>query len=84
VRSLSILIDTNRAHLDAILDDVHPTLASVQNNLPDLNRALAIAGPAFLGQSAAGSHGPWLDIYVAALGPDILGILDGALNGGSP
>lgn len=84
VRSLSILIDSNRAHLDAILDDVHPTLASVQNNLPDLNRALAIAGPAFLGQSTAGSHGPWLDIYVAALGPDILGILDGALNGGSP
>jgi phospholipid/cholesterol/gamma-HCH transport system substrate-binding protein len=78
VRSLSTLIDTNRAQLDAILDDLHPTLAVVQSNLPDLNRALAISGPAFYGQSLAGTHGPWLDIYVAALGPDIMGILDGA------
>jgi phospholipid/cholesterol/gamma-HCH transport system substrate-binding protein len=84
VRSLSRLIDANRANLDAILDDLHPTLATVRANLPDLNRALAIAGPAFFGQSTAGSHGPWLDIYVAALGPDIIGILDGALNGAQP
>jgi phospholipid/cholesterol/gamma-HCH transport system substrate-binding protein len=84
VRSLSVLIDTNRANLDAILDDLHPTLATVSANLPDLNRALAIAGPGFLGQSTAGSHGPWLDIYVAALGPDIVGILDGALDTGQP
>lgn len=84
VRSLSVLIDTNRANLDAILDDLQPVLATVDSNLPDLNRALAIAGPAFLGQSTAGSHGPWLDIYVAALGPDILGILDGALDTGQP
>lgn len=84
VRSLSVLIDTNRAQLDAILDDLHPTLAVVDANLPDLNRALAMAGPGFLGQSTAGSHGPWLDIYVAALGPDIIGILDGALDLGQP
>ncbi|MEO7428589.1 MAG: MlaD family protein, partial [Acidimicrobiales bacterium] len=66
VRSLSRVIDTNRVQLDAILGDLHPTLAVVHSNLPDLNRALAIAGPAFFGQSLAGSHGPWLDIYVAA------------------
>lgn len=84
VRSLSRLIDTNRVQLDAILGDLHPTLAVVQSNLPDLNRALAIAGPAFFGQSLAGTHGPWLDIYVAALGPDIIGTLDGALNTGQP
>ena len=29
VRSLSALIETNRANLDAILDDLHPTLATV-------------------------------------------------------
>lgn len=77
VRSLSILIDTNAAELDAILDDLHPTLATVDANLPDLNRALAIAGPAFYGQSLAGSHGPWQDIYIAALGPDVIGVLEG-------
>jgi len=77
VRSLSRLIDTNAAELDAILDDLDPTLATVDANLPDLNRALAIAGPAFYGQALAGTHGPWQDIYVAALGPDIIGTLDG-------
>ena len=81
VRSLSLLIDTNREDLDAVLDDLHPILASVDANLPDLNRALAIAGPAFYGQTRAGTHGPWLDIYVAALGPDVLGLLDSTLNG---
>ncbi len=79
VRSLSILIDTNAAELDAILDDLHPTLATVDANLPDLNRALAYAGPAFYGQSLAGTHGPWQDIYVAALGPDVIGLLEGVL-----
>lgn len=76
VRSLSVLIDTNAAQLDAILSDIHPTLATVSANLPDLNRALALAGPAFYGQALAGTHGPWQDIYVAALGPDIIGILE--------
>jgi phospholipid/cholesterol/gamma-HCH transport system substrate-binding protein len=76
VRSLSVLIDTNAAELDAILDDLHPTLATVDANLPALNRGLALTGPAFYGQSLAGTHGPWQDIYIASLGPDILGILD--------
>jgi phospholipid/cholesterol/gamma-HCH transport system substrate-binding protein len=79
VRSLSLLIDTNAAQLDAILDDVHPTLETVDQNLPDLNRALALAGPAFYGQALAGTHGAWLDIYVAALGPDVIGVLEDAL-----
>ena len=81
VRSLSVLIDTNAAELDAILDDLHPTLATVQSNLPDLNRALAYAGPAFYGQALAGTHGPWQDIYIAALGPDIIGIIEDAQDG---
>jgi ABC-type transporter Mla subunit MlaD len=79
VRSLSVLIDTNAAELDAILDDLHPTLATVDANMAALNRGLAITGPAFYGQSLAGTHGPWQDIYVASLGPDIIGILEGAL-----
>lgn len=78
VRALSTLIDTNQVQLDAILDDLHPTLAVVQDNMPDLNRTLAVAGPAFFGQSLAGTHGPWLDVYVASLGPDIIGTLEDA------
>jgi phospholipid/cholesterol/gamma-HCH transport system substrate-binding protein len=76
VQALSRLISDNRAQLDAILDDLAPTLAVVDRNLPNLNSALAVAGPAFLGQSKAGSHGPWQDIYVAALGPDLIGVLE--------
>ena len=81
VKALSRLIEVNRAQLDAILDDLHPTLATVQSNLPDLNRALAYAGPAFYGQALAGTHGPWQDIYIAALGPDIIGIIEDAQDG---
>ena len=78
VQGLSRLIQANRASLDAILDDLAPTLATVDANLPDLNRALAVAGPAFYGQALAGTHGPWQDIYIAALGPDIIGVLEDA------
>lgn len=84
VRELSRVIEANRTQLDAILDDLDPTLATVKSNLPDLNRALAYGGPGFYGQSLAGSHGPWLDIYVAALGPDIIGVLDGATPSVAP
>ncbi len=84
VRSLSLLIDTNAAELDAILDDLHPTLATVEANLPALNRGLAFAGPAFYGQSLAGTHGPWQDIYVAALGPDIFGVLEDLTGQAAP
>ncbi|MGV3760339.1 MAG: MCE family protein [Actinomycetota bacterium] len=84
VRALSLLIDTNRANLDAVLDDLHPTLATVEANLPEVNRALAVLGPGFYGQAQAGTHGPWLDIYVAALGPDIVGILEDAVGTVAP
>jgi phospholipid/cholesterol/gamma-HCH transport system substrate-binding protein len=79
VRSLSVLIDTNAAQLDAILDDLDPALETVDRHLPDLNRALAVAGPAFYNQSLSGTHGPWQDIYVAALGPDVFGLLEGVV-----
>ena len=84
VQALSRLIEANRVSLDAILDDLAPTLATVDANLPDLNRALAVAGPAFYGQALAGSHGPWQDIYIAALGPDIIGVLEDATGQGQP
>ena len=79
VRSLSELIAQNEEQLGRILDDVHLVAERVEAHMPEINRALAIAGPAFYNQALAGSHGPWLDIYVAALGPDLLGILDGII-----
>jgi phospholipid/cholesterol/gamma-HCH transport system substrate-binding protein len=82
VVGLSRVISANQASLDQILDDLAPTLQTVKGNLPELNRALAIAGPAFYGQSLAGTHGPWQDIYIAALGPDIIGVLEDATGQG--
>jgi len=61
------------------LDDLLASADELAANLPDLNRALALAGPAFYGQSLAGTHGPWQDIYVAALGPDVIGVLEGVI-----
>jgi phospholipid/cholesterol/gamma-HCH transport system substrate-binding protein len=80
VQALGRLITVNELHLDAILDDLHPTLEVVRSNLPELNRILAYAGPGFAGQASAGTHGPWLDIYVGALGPDIIGVLEDATD----
>lgn len=84
VRALSLLIETNREQLDAILHDLHPTLATVERHLPTVNRALAVLGTALPGQAQAGTHGPWLDIYVAALGPDIIGLLESGLGTAPP
>ncbi len=56
----------------------------MEANLPEVNRALAVLGPGFYGQAQAGTHGPWLDIYVAALGPDIVGILEDAVGTVAP
>ncbi|MGH9186924.1 MAG: MlaD family protein [Acidimicrobiales bacterium] len=40
-----------------------------------LDVALAWLGPGFLQQVQAGTNGPWLEIFVRSLGPDILGTL---------
>lgn len=81
VTALAEVISANREQLDRLLTNLHPTLAAVDAELDDVNRALAWAGPGFMGQAIAGSHGPWLNIYVRTLGPvsatllcDVLGI----------
>ena len=69
VTALADVIADNRATLDNLLTNLHPTLAVVDSEMDDLNRALAWAGPGFYGQALAGSHGPWLNIFVRSLGP---------------
>lgn len=75
VEALSRVLREHSDELDRILDTLHPTLDVVDANFDDLNVALAVLGPAFLAQTQAGSHGPWIDIFVRALGPDVLGVL---------
>jgi phospholipid/cholesterol/gamma-HCH transport system substrate-binding protein len=71
VTGLADLIDANAAELDRLLTNLHPIVDAVAAEQDDVDRALAWAGPGFLGQTLAGSHGPWLDIFVRALGPDL-------------
>lgn len=80
---LARLLEANDARLQAILDELAPVVTVVDRRQADLNAALAYLGPANVVQSRAGSHGPWADVFVRALGPDIAAILEDALGGES-
>lgn len=88
VTSLADLIERHQVELDRLLDNLHPIADVVAESQDDLDRTLAWAGPGFYGQALAGTHGPWLDIFVRGLGPDIGAVLcdvlapDGACQGG--
>lgn len=75
VTALADLISANEVHLDRLLDNLHPTVDVVAATEADLDRALAWAGPGFFNQTLAGTHGPWLDIFVRGMGPDIAAVL---------
>lgn len=72
VAELDRVVATHKAELDSILDSLAPTLDVVAAHQDDLDRALAWLGPGLLQQSRGGSHGPWQDIFVRALGPDVI------------
>jgi phospholipid/cholesterol/gamma-HCH transport system substrate-binding protein len=80
VLELSRIISVHQTELDQILSTLHPTLDVVAANQTKIDTALAWLGPGFYQQSLAGSHGPWLDLFVRSLGPDAFQTLCGALN----
>jgi phospholipid/cholesterol/gamma-HCH transport system substrate-binding protein len=82
-QELARLISDNEGRLQSILDDLSPTLALLDRRNAELNTTLAVAGPAQLLQARTGVHGPWADIFVRALGPDVLAVLEDALGDGS-
>jgi phospholipid/cholesterol/gamma-HCH transport system substrate-binding protein len=75
VSALSRLIADNKVELDRILTTLHPTLDVVEKNQATLDTTLAWLGPGFLQQAQAGTNGPWLDVFIRALGPDVPGIM---------
>jgi len=77
------ILTTNKSSIDTILQTLHPTLDVLDKRQADLDRALSWLGSGALGLSKAASHGPWADIYVRAVGPDVIGVL-GSLLGGGP
>lgn len=72
VGDLAQIIDTNKSVIDSILTTLHPTLDTVARHQQDIATSLAELGPGLIGQGLAASHGPWGDIYVRALGIDII------------
>jgi phospholipid/cholesterol/gamma-HCH transport system substrate-binding protein len=72
VAELDRLITTNKAALDTLLNAIHPTISTVTNRQDSLNQALAAIAPGFYTQGLAVSHGPWADVMIKALGPDLL------------
>lgn len=71
VVQLARIIGVHQQELDRILSTLHPTLEVVANNQQQIDTALAWLGPGFYQQSLSGSHGPWLDLFVRSLGPDV-------------
>jgi phospholipid/cholesterol/gamma-HCH transport system substrate-binding protein len=68
VAQLSDLIGDHKQQLDNILSTLHPTLDVVAAQQAHIDNALAWLGPGFYDQSLAGTHGPFLDIFINSLG----------------
>ena len=79
-QELARLLSTNEGRLQSILDSLSPVLQTLDRRNAELNRTLAVVGPAQALQTRAGSHGPWADIFVRALGPDVFAVLEDALG----
>jgi phospholipid/cholesterol/gamma-HCH transport system substrate-binding protein len=78
---LSHLLSVHKTELDSILDTLHPTVDILARRADDLDRALAYAGPGALGLTLAVTHGPFADVYVRAVGPDLLQVIESVLGG---
>ena len=78
--SLSALLSANKGLLNSILSTLHPTLDVITKNQQHVDAALSWIGPGSLGLSKATTHGPWADIYVRSVGPDIPAVLCGVLK----
>ncbi|MEY2451717.1 MAG: phospholipid/cholesterol/gamma-HCH transport system substrate-binding protein [Acidimicrobiaceae bacterium] len=84
VVQLARIIGVHQQELDRILSTLHPTLEVVANNQEHIDVALAWLGPGFYQQSLAGRHGPWLDLFIRSLGPDVVQTMCEALGLPSP
>lgn len=71
VTELSLLISNHEVELDHILSTLHPTLDIVAANQANVDAMLAWLGPGLYDQAKAGRHGPWADLFIRSLGPDV-------------
>jgi phospholipid/cholesterol/gamma-HCH transport system substrate-binding protein len=76
VEQLSAIVRTNKTDLDTILDTLHPTVDVLEKRQADIDRSLSWVGSGALGLSKAVSRGPWQEIYIRAVGPDVVTLLE--------
>ena len=81
---LAGIVSQGQSNLDSILSTLHPTLDVVSANEAKIERALGVFGPGALGLAQATAHGPWADIYVRGIGPDLVCLLAKAQNPAAP
>jgi len=79
VTQLATIIGDHEVQLDRILSTLHPTRDVVAGNQQNIDTMLAWLGPGLYNQSLAGSHGPWADVFIRSLGPDVIGVVCHAL-----
>ena len=82
IGQLAGLVANHKTELDSILDTLHPTIDILDRHQADLDRSLSWLGTGAYGLSLAPAHGAWADVYIRAIGPDVIGLL-GALTGGA-
>src|SRR5207248_11546401 len=78
--SLSVLLSTNKGLLNSILSTLHPTLDVITKQQQHVDAAFSLLGPGSLGLAKATTHGPWADIYVRSVGPDVPAVLCGVIK----
>jgi phospholipid/cholesterol/gamma-HCH transport system substrate-binding protein len=71
VAELDRILAVDKATIDGALSALHPILNTVSARQADINHTLAALGPGLLTQGMAASHGPWADVFVKTIGPDL-------------
>jgi phospholipid/cholesterol/gamma-HCH transport system substrate-binding protein len=65
--TLADLVERNRDELATILDGLDATTDVIDGRIPELNTALATAGPTVGALADIGKTGPWLDVVLTGL-----------------
>lgn len=81
VGQLGGIVANHKSEIDLILEALHPTIDILDRRQADLDRTLAWLGEGAYGLSLATTHGPWADIYVRAVGPDFIQLLQDTIGG---
>lgn len=83
-QQLAGVIGTNKGLINSILQVLHPTLDIVDRRAANIDRTLSWIGAGALGLAKATTHGPWEDIYVRSVGPDVVAVLGDVIRQTTP